>query len=81
LFSNEKKLFEELNITSKSVKINTEPHDFYSYILHKFKSTINEYLIETPKEFEKNFIEKLESCVLNRSHLNKLIITFSYNVK
>lgn len=46
-----------------------------------FLSTINECLIETPKEFEKNFIEKLESCVLNRSHLNKLIMTFSYNVK
>lgn len=78
LLSNEQKLFKELNLV---IDKDSNPKDFYSYILHKLLATIDTKLrinVFDNKEL-RNSLSRLNNFIWNRNQVKKAIMTVPYN--
>lgn len=79
LLSNEKELFEQLNLTSTSQ--DNPPKDFYNFLLHKlrvmFKSKLDKG--ESIDIKTNGSYERLQNFLWTRSPIKKAIITIPYN--
>lgn len=81
LLSNEDTLFKELNLQAKGK--NSEPGDFYNFLLLKlvslFESKVNECESETIDKKTNASYERLNNFIWDRAIVKKAIMTIPYN--